>query len=149
MRHRAVRPGGDDRLEREALGAVLERMALHLPGQLALADARPQQRGRVRERLVAEAHRARDRIELFAVLDRAQRLDRVEHGLEAGTVLDGASSSIASVHSACSAIDTCAASTPTVLPPSPARRSAAKEPMRRSGAGTSSKEGACSRACSW
>ena len=39
------------------------------------------------KRLVAEAHRARDRLELLAVLDRAQRLDRVEHGLEAGAVL--------------------------------------------------------------
>ena len=66
---------------------MLQGVALHLPGQLALAHAGPELRGGMRERLVTEAHRARDRLELPGVLDRAQRRDRLAHGLEARAIL--------------------------------------------------------------
>ena len=75
VRVRAVRPGGDDAVERELVGAVRVQELAQPPRDLALAAPDPRLRGQRLEAAVGDAARALQLRDLLVVLDRAQLLD--------------------------------------------------------------------------
>ena len=79
MRDRRIRPAGHDRLERDAVGAVVEHQGLQFAAHLAFGPSGPQSAARhqVGQRGVGRLARQPQQRHLAGVLDLAKRLDRL------------------------------------------------------------------------
>ena len=77
MRQRAVRAGGDDRVERQSLSTTSAHPILERLRDLSLGSSRQPLLHDFAHRLVGQLGRCADQFKLTGVLDRAQALDRV------------------------------------------------------------------------